>query len=819
MDNIKNIKVTREFESKQKQEYLHDKIETKWMNRWYKDNLYCSNDSSNKQKYFALDMFPYPSGSGLHVGHVEGYSATDIQSRFKRMQGLEVLHPMGWDAFGLPTENFAIKSGRNPNELTGENIATFKSQCLRVGLGIDWKREINTSSPEYYKWTQWLFLKLYEKGLAYKKKSYVNWDPIDQTVLANEQILPDGTAERSGAKVVKKEMEQWYFKITEYSDRLITDLDKLDWPESTKKGQINWIGRSEGYQIDFPLLADKKTYLHIFTKTPEMLLASTYVVIAPEHHLVDKFTLKDKKNEIDEYIKNSLAKTDTERMKGNKIISGIFTGSYVVNPLTSEQLPVYVSENVITDDVNNTIMGVPGHNKRDFSFAKRNNLNITYILKPSEGTLDTTKPYLKNEGLIMSSGYEGSSIEESRIKIIKDLGNRIKPITSYKLKDWLVSRERYWGAPIPIAYTSDNVEIPIPEKDLPIILPSDIADYRPKGKAPLSQSESFMQIPNPFGSGEVTREPKTLDTFVDSSFYFLRFCDPNNNGELAGKAKMEKWMPVDLYIGGAEHTVGHLLYSRFITKVLYDMGYINFDEPFKKLRHQGIVLGEDHRTMSKRWGNVIRPDQIAEKYGADSLRLYEMFMGPLEQAKPWSTDGLIGVNRFVNRVWKMIDKVIVSQTEDILIQDEKNINSLINKVTSHFEQGKYNLAVSEYMKYLNGVEKLGSISKDSFEKFLLVLAPLAPFIAEELWERIGNEYSIHLQNWPSSSEVKEETIVLSVQINGKFRGTLKLDSSIDFSEEEIIDLAKTQQDLSKYLHTEKYKKIIYIPKKVINIIL
>lgn len=790
--------------------FPHKEVELKWSDRWYQDRLYRADDSSTKPKYYVLDMYPYPSGAGLHVGHVEGYTASDITARFKRMNGFEVLHPMGWDAFGLPTENYAIETGRNPHDVTAENIATFKAQCLRTGLSIDWDREIDTSKEDYYKWTQKLFVDLFKAGLAYKDEAPANWCPDCQTVIANEQVV-GGYCERCSSQVETKKIEQWFFKITNYADRLIEGLDRVDWPESTKIGQVNWIGRSEGRDIKFSIADEDIDELTVFTTRPETLYGASFIAVAPEHPLVEKLVSGDQRESVNEYVSRIIPQTQIDRKKANREKTGVFTGKYVLNPLTDKKLPIWVADYVLMDYGTGVIMGVPAHDERDKDFAKKHNLEIIPVVKPDEENSDDL-----GKSVFLIGKYEGQRVEDVIEQLFQDLGDGSEKAVQYKLRDWLISRERYWGAPIPIIHCDQCGDQPVPVDDLPVLLPKDIEEYKPTGTPPLAKSKQFMETTCPHCNGTAKREPKTLDTFVDSSWYFLRFADSHNSEVFASDELLKKWLPVDFYVGGAEHTVGHLLYARFITKVLYDLGYLKFDEPFNSLTHPGIVLGSDQRKMSKRWGNVINPEYVSDEFGSDTLRLYEMFMGPLDKQKPWNTRSVIGVRKFVDRVWRLQEKV----KESISETERQLTDTLIANITIDVEDGKYNIAVSEFMKYVNGIEDLGNISRDSLEKFLKCLAPFAPFITEEMWIRLGNQYSIHLEQWPKPILTGEHEVakVIPVQINGKMKGFVEISADFTGTEEELRQLIESESKILNKITGKIVQRIIYIPGKIINVV-
>ena len=782
----------------QKTNYNHTEIESKWRSRWLSDSLYKTINSKKIKKY-VLDMFPYPSGAGLHVGHIKGYAASDIIARYYRMKGFEVLHPMGWDAFGLPTENFAIKNNKNPFIITDENTKAFRKEIINAGIGIDWSREINTSNKNYYKWNQWLFLKLYENGLAYKKKSPINWCPTCKTALANEQVL-SGRCERCNTPVEIKNIEQWFFRTTKYAEELIDDLKDLDWPNSTKIGQKNWIGKSIGVKVKFKI-ANSTNNIEIFTTKIETIYGVTFIALAPESPLINTVVKKEYKSKVLEYIKNITPQSEIERKKDVK--TGVFSGNYAVNPINNKEIPIWIADYVLMDYGTGAVMGVPAHDTRDKLFAKIHKIESIKVVD-----------YKKN--IMIISQYNGEDIVIAKEKIIQDLDKNAEKNIQYKLRDWLISRERYWGSPIPIIYCEKCGEVPVPIDDLPVIIPEDIEDFRPSGIPPLAKSETFMNTKCPKCNGPAKREPKTMDTFVDSSWYYFRFTDPNNTKNFASDSKIKKWMPVDIYIGGAEHTAGHLIYSRFITKFLRNIGLINFSEPFLKLRHQGMILGEDGRKMSKRWGNVVSAEFAENEYGADAVRLYEMFMGPLKKSANWSTTSIIGVRRFIQRVWNLQyiqDKKEESNKEIFLT------NNLIKEISNYIESGKYNLCVSESMKYINEIEKEGSISRSNFKKFLLILAPFAPFVTEELWSILKEEYSIHKQQWPSfDKNIKDlnKDIMLPIQINGKFRGSINITKGTD--KKEIINLLLKDSKLKDRIQNLKIKDIIYIKDKIMNIV-
>lgn len=815
--------------------YDHKEIEAKWQKYWEENNLFRADDlETDKPKYYALDMFPYPSGAGLHVGHPEGYTATDIISRYKRMNGYNVLHPMGWDAFGLPAENYAIKMGTPPQETTDKNIQTFTKQVKSLGFSYDWEREINTSSPEYYKWTQWFFLFLYKNGLAYKKNAPVNWCNGCQTVLANEQVV-DGECERCQSEVIQKKMSQWFFKITDFiedngeTSGLLSGLDKIDWPESTKISQRNWVGKSQGAEVDFkvfssvPLEGDTggvEANIRVFTTRPDTLFGATYMVLAPEHPLVEKITTDEQKAEVDKYVQTTIKKTELERREGEKEKTGASTGAFAINPVNGEKIPVWIADYVLMGYGTGAIMAVPGHDERDNEFAQAFDLKIVEVVE------DIADPFQKAGGKMKNSDFlNGLSIEDSILKMIdwlveKGVGERK---TTYRLRDWLVSRQRYWGSPIPIIYCECCGEVPVPEKDLPVILPTDV-DFKPTGESPLAISKSFHKVTCPKCGEPARRESDTMDTFVCSSWYFLRYTDPKNEQEFAKKELIKKWLPVDLYVGGAEHTVLHLLYSRFFTKALHKFGYINFDEPFQKLRHQGMILAEDGFKMSKSLGNVINPDEIVNTYGADTLRMYEMFMGPFEQAVSWNTKGLEGIYRFLQRIQRFYEEVELEECDgsDCSHAPEglpQMVHKTIKKVTEDIDNFRFNTAISQMMIFMNFTTKFNKIPRPAAEIFLKLISPFAPHIAEELWQKIGKEGSIMQSDWPKHIEALtiDNEIELVIQVNGKVRD--RLNASKDITKDEALEKAKAQPKIQEYLNGKELVKEIFVPGKLVNFVI
>ena len=787
--------------------YNHKEVEAAAQKKWEEMELYRASDDSKKPKEFVLDMFPYPSGAGLHVGHIEGYAATDIYARFARMQGKEVLHPIGWDAFGLPAENYAIKTKTPPQESTDAAIANFRRQIKSLGLSYDWSREIGTHTPEYYRWTQWFFLLLYKHNLAYRKKAKVNWCPKDQTVLANEQVV-DGVCERCGAVVEQKDLEQWFFKTTEYAEELLAGLDTLDWPDSTKAAQRNWIGKSEGAEISFAVVGSGEK-IKVFTTRPDTLFGATYLVLAPEHPLVDTLILNtENADAVRAYVADASHKTDMERTtEGREKTGVVLAGVSALNPATGEEIPVYIADYVFGSYGTGAIMAVPAHDARDFEFAQKFGLEIRMVIDASTGAAGCAA----SSGALTNSGqFDGQNSDSVKHAITEFVGGEM--VTTYRLRDWLVSRQRYWGVPIPIIYCGKCGTVPVPEKDLPVVLPKDV-DFIPTGESPLARSKSFHQVLCPKCGESARRESDTMDTFVCSSWYYYRFTDPRNKQAFAGAAAMEKWLPVDLYVGGAEHTVLHLLYARFFTKVLRTLGYISFAEPFQKLRHQGMILAEDGRKMSKSLGNVVNPDDVVSKYGADTLRVYEMFMGPLDVQKPWNMKNIIGARRFVERVYRLLEKRTDSEPKSFA----PILHETIKKVGGDISILKFNTAISQLMICLNAAE--AGISDESLDIFTRLIAPFAPHLAEELWQQLGKDGSVHTAKWPEYNEafLAASTVTLAVQINGKRRGEISL--APDASEDTALAAARAIPAAAEALSTGDNARIIYVPGRILNIVL
>jgi len=861
--------------------YRPENIESKWQKYWEERKTFKTPENHDKPKYYVLDMFPYPSGSGLHVGHPEGYTATDIVARYKRMNNFNVMHPIGWDAFGLPAEQYAVKTGTHPRETTKKNIDRFREQLKALGFSYDWDREVNTTDPDYYKWTQWIFLKLYEKGLAYEDDVPVNWCPELGTVLANEEVI-DGKSEVGGYPVVRKPMRQWVLKITEYADRLLEGLDDLDWPHSTKEMQRNWIGKSIGADIDFEV-AGYDEEIRVFTTRPDTLFGATYMVLAPEHYLVEKITADEHVEEVKKYKEEAARKSELERTELNREKTGVFTGAYAVNPATGEEIPVWMADYVMATYGSGAIMAVPGHDERDWEFARKFDLEIKEVV--SGGDVSEEAYTDVEEGEVVNSENEdislnGLPVEEAKKKITRWLEKteQGKKAVNYKLRDWLFSRQRYWGEPFPIIHV-DGEPKPVQEKDLPVTLP-ELDDYEPTdtGEPPLAKAEDWVNTTDPETGKPARRETNTMPQWAGSCWYYLRYCSPDFEEGPIDPEEEDYWMPVDLYVGGAEHSVLHLLYARFWHKVLYDCGILKTKEPFQKLVHQGMILGEMEYTgyridgewisadeidavgevekvklpesevgkqgdnyvmkgtdiridakahkMSKSRGNVVNPDDIIEEYGADSMRLYEMFMGPLEQVKPWSTKDVDGVYRFLGRVWRLM---IDEETGEILgavtggdpsKEQLKTLHECIQKVTHDIEELSFNTAISAMMIFVNEANKWKQVPRQVLEAFLKLLSPFAPHIAEELWHRLGHEKTIAYEPWP---EFKEELLIAEtqtypVQVNGKVRANIEVDTEKAKDKEFVLSLAKEDENIKRYLSDGELVKEIFVPGKIVNLV-
>jgi len=792
--------------------YNHQEIEKKWQEVWEGDNLFqdsAKGDVSNK--LYLLFAFAYPSGSGLHVGHVESKTALDILARYNRMNGKDVFFPVGWDAFGLPAENYAIKTGTPPEETTKKAMATFGRQLRRIGISYDWENEIATCQPSYYKWTQWIFLQLFNKDLAYQSTGKVNWCPDCQTVLANEQVV-DGHCERCDHEVVQKDMKQWYFGITKYQDELIDGLKDVDWPEPTKQQQINWIGRSEGVEIDFSLKnIDQK--ITCFTTRVDTINGVSFIVLSPEKYTqlgLEKNQSDEYKGSTSEYVEASLKRTEEERKIGEKNKTGVDTGLKAINPVNGEEIPVWVADYVLAGYGTGAVMGVPAHDKRDRAFAQKFGLEIVRVIEAQEETA-----YGK---LINSGDYNGMTSQDAMKQIPSDFSSEMKVTKNYRLRDWLISRQRYWGAPIPIVYDPEGKPHPVKEEHLPWKLPTDV-DFKPTGESPLKSSEEFKKrVEDLYGEGW-TPEYDTMDTFVDSSWYFLRYTDSKNEQIFASKEQLAKWMPVDFYMIGPEHIVLHLLYSRFFTKFLRDEGHLNFDEPFMKMRHQGMILGPDGKKMSKSKGNVINPDDVVDKFGADTLRVYEMFMGPIYADKPWDDRSVVGIHRFLRRVYDLVMRDNNEKSQDEVVS---KLHKTIKKVSEDIPELKFNTAISSMMEMINLWESNeGGLSREDKMKFVQILTPFAPFITEEMWHKVNNE-TVHLSDWPKYDEnlIKDDQVILPIQVNGKVRGELVVsrEEFENMNKEEILSQAKKVERVGKWLEGKEIRKEIYVPGKILNLV-
>lgn len=798
--------------------YNFKKIEEKWQIIWEKESLYEVKEDNSKKKFYILDMFPYPSAEGLHVGHPEGYTASDIIARKRMMEGLNVLHPMGWDAFGLPTENYALKMKIHPKIATANNISNFKRQIKRFGFSYDWSREINTSGPSYYKWTQWIFLKMYENGLAYEANVPINWCPSCKTGLANEEVI-QGICERCGTKIERRNMRQWMLKITAYADRLLEDLDLLDWPEKIVTMQKNWIGRSEGVEIDFKVKDTNKT-IKVFTTRPDTIFGATYLVLAPEHPILSELLTGTERENLDEYINRIKSKSDLERTSLIKEKEGIFTNLFAINPANGHILPIYVADYVLLTYGTGAIMAVPAHDQRDFEFAVKYNLPVVQVIKPDSVGNSLNEAYEGEGVMINSSQFNSMNSIEAR-KAITDYLEKMgvgKKVVKYKLRDWVFSRQRFWGEPIPIVHCEKCGAVPLPYDELPLTLP-DVPYYETSGtgESPLALIKDWVNVNCPKCGGKAKRETNTMPQWAGSCWYYIRYVDPKNDSELANKDKINYWLPVDLYIGGAEHAVLHLLYARFWHKFLFDIGEVNTPEPFIKLRNQGLVLAEDGRKMSKSLGNVINPDDVIDKYGADVIRMYEMFMGPFDQDTMWSTEGVEGIRRFINKVWSLFDETEIndeSPDDDTL----RIMHKTIKKVSIDIENFSFNTAISSLMIYVNNLLKLSKRPKVTLENLTLLLAPFAPHMSEELWSLLSHSSSIFKEKWPDYIDelAKDKILEVPIQVNGKLRS--KLFVSEEITEEEIKNLALIDDKVKSYTEGKNIKKVIYVKNKLLNIV-
>ncbi|MCQ9209354.1 leucine--tRNA ligase [Granulicatella seriolae] len=799
--------------------FNHRVIEPKWQAYWKENNTFKTTEDVDKSNFYALDMFPYPSGQGLHVGHPEGYTATDAIARMKRAQNFNVLHPMGWDAFGLPAEQYALDTGNDPADFTAHNIQTFKRQINDLGFSYDWEREINTTDPDYYKWTQWIFTKLYDMGLAYEADVAVNWCPTLGTVLANEEVI-DGKSERGGYPVFRKPMKQWMLKITAYADRLIDDLEELDWPESIKDMQRNWIGRSYGAQVTFKVKDSDKEF-EVFTTRPDTLFGASYAVLSPEHDLVASIVSPQQKQAVEDYQEYASKKSDLERTDLAKTKTGVFTGAYAINPANGQEIPIWIADYVLSSYGTGAIMAVPAHDERDFEFAQTFDLPILPVFEAPDGIL----PYTGDGILINSDFLDGLSKDEAIAKMItwlteKGIG---EGKVSYRLRDWLFSRQRYWGEPIPVIHWEDGTTTTVPEDQLPLTLPkTDKIQPSGTGESPLAAIEDWLYVTDPITGKRGRRETNTMPQWAGSSWYYVRFVDPHNQEEIASKEKLAEWLPVDLYIGGAEHAVLHLLYARFWYKVLYDLGIVPNKEPFQKLFNQGMILGEGNEKMSKSKGNVVNPDDVIKQYGADTLRLYEMFMGPLDAAIAWSENGLEGSRKFLDRFWRMLvddkgklrDRVTKFNDGKL----DKVYHQTVKKVTEDYEHLRFNTAISQIMIFVNEAYKGDALPVEYMKGIVQLLAPIAPHVSEELWSILGMQGSIQHAAWPTYDEsfLVEDQVEVIYQVNGKIKARVEV--AADLSGKELEELALANPAIKDAIEGKTVRKVISIPGKLVNIV-
>ncbi|WP_088831446.1 leucine--tRNA ligase [Paenibacillus tyrfis] len=811
-------------ETREQQGYNPLAIEPKWQQYWEKNKTFKVLDDESKPKFYALDMFPYPSGAGLHVGHPEGYTATDIVSRYKRLRGYNVLHPMGWDAFGLPAEQHALDTGQHPRDITFRNIDNFRRQIKSLGFSYDWDREFSTTDPEYYKWTQWIFVQLYKKGLAYVDEVPVNWCPALGTVLANEEVI-DGLSERGGHPVIRKPMRQWVLKITEYAERLLEDLEELDWSESIKDMQRNWIGKSTGAEVTFAIDGHGNDSLKVFTTRPDTLFGATYCVLAPEHELVARITTPEQAQAVKDYQERAARKSDLERTDLAKEKTGVFTGAYAVNPVNGSKVPIWIADYVLAGYGTGAIMAVPGHDPRDWEFAKQFDLPIVEVVQGG----DVDKEAYAGDGPHVNSDFlNGLNNEQSIARMIEHLeaNGKGQSKVTYRLRDWLFSRQRYWGEPIPILHLEDGTMKTVPEDQLPLLLP-EVDEIKPSGtgESPLANVTDWVNTVDPETGLKARRETNTMPQWAGSCWYYLRFIDPKNNDEICSKELQRKWLPVDLYIGGAEHAVLHLLYARFWHKVLYDLGVVETKEPFYKLVNQGMILGENMEKMSKSRGNVINPDEIVGEYGADTLRMYEMFMGPLEATKPWNTNGVEGTFRFLSRVWRLFvgedGGLSAKITDDGDAGSEafkRTWHRTIKKVTEDYEALRFNTAISQLMIFVNEAYKTDSLPKAAMENFVQMLSPIAPHLAEELWEKLGHSGTVAYDAWPVYDEAwtVDNEVEIVIQVNGKIadRATIAADADEATMQELALGLDKVKEAMAG----KTVRKVIAVKGKLVNIV-
>src|SRR5215469_11505850 len=808
------------------EKYEPEVIEPKWQQEWERSNLYTTREERNRPKFYVLEMFPYPSGDGLSVGHLHNYVPCDVIGRCKRMAGFNVLHAMGWDAFGLPAENDALLKGLHPKQTVPRYAANFKRQLKLAGCAYDWTREINSSSPEYYKWTQWFFLLLYRRGLAYRGLASQWWCEKCRTVLANEQVVNGCCWRHTDTPVSRKDLEQWFFKITAYADRLLAELDEIDWPEPIKLMQRNWIGRSEGAELAFPVSGHQDREVRFFTTRPDTVFGVSFMVLAPEHPLVAQITTAPQRAAVDEYVAAARRQSEIERLSTVKEKTGVFTGAYARNLFNDKDIPIWIADYVLMGYGTGAIMAAPGEDQRDFEFAKKYGLEIPIVTAPADGTAPPADCAFTEYGVAVNSGFlNGMKTEDAIREVCKyaeehEIG---RPTVSYRMRDWLISRQRYWGCPIPIVYCEKDGIVPVPDEQLPVVLP-DMIDYQPSGtgRSPLANVAEFVNTACPKCGGPAQRETDTLDGFACSSWYFLRFASPHYAAAPFEKNAGDYWLPVDLYVGGAEHAVMHLLYARMWTKVMCDAGLVRFNEPFSVLRNQGMIWAADGQKMSKSKGNVVTPDSMVEKYGADALRLWELFMGPFEEATNWNEDGVVGTARYLNRVWGLVRRYVDAGRPEgrPVLQTLKRAHKTMRTVTDHIERLRFNTALAALMDQLNYLQKFRPEELGRFvvESYIVLLAPMAPHVTEEIWRALGHRESVHLEPWPKYDPelTRDDTVTVVVQINGKVRDRLQVDAGTP--EAEVCRLALDREAVSRHLNGKAPRKVIYVPDKLVSIV-
>ena len=806
--------------------YDPKKIEPKWRDEWERSDLYLTREVPGRPKFYGLEMFPYPSGDGLSVGHLHNYVPCDVTGRYKRMAGFNVLHAMGWDAFGLPAENDALLKGLHPKETVPRYAANFKRQLKLSGCAYDWTREINSSSPDYYRWTQWFFLLLYKRGLAYRAMGSQWWCELCRTILANEQVINGCCWRHTETPVTKKDLEQWYFKITAYADRLLEDLDGIDWPEPIKLMQRNWIGRSEGAELAFPVVGHAGKEVRFFTTRPDTVFGVSFMVLAPEHPLVAEITTAAQRGAVDEYVTQARRQSDIERLSTVKEKTGVFTGAYARNLFSGIEIPIWIADYVLMGYGTGAIMAAPGEDERDFAFAKKYGLEIPVVTAPADGSSAPADRAFTERGIAINSGFlDGMKTDDAIRAVCKYAQEHAigRATVSYRMRDWLISRQRYWGCPIPIVYCATDGIVPVPDDQLPVVLP-DMRDYQPSGtgRSPLANVAEFVNTKCPKCGGPAERETDTLDGFACSSWYFLRFASPHYRDAPFEPHAGDYWLPVDLYVGGAEHAVMHLLYARMWTKVMFDAGLIKFKEPFPVLRNQGMIWAGDGQKMSKSKGNVVTPDAMVEKYGADALRLWELFMGPFEEATNWNEEGVFGTARYLQRVWGVVRRYVAAgcPVGKPSAETIKRAHKTIRTLTDHMERMRFNTALATLMDQLNYIAKLTpeELGRFAIESYVLMLAPMAPFVGEEFWRELGHRESIHLEAWPKfdTELTRDETVTVVVQINGKVRDRLQVNA--DANEDEVRGMALASDAVIKNLDGKAPKKVIYVPHKLVSIV-